>query len=100
MRRSKCGLKRLIVHFDDADTIVLRRSVGAVPDHDADGKALQSKDGIFQREEVQWNEDADEYCCLAGNPLRREWCSFRNRRTHLIKNATAIYRGSQRDCAA
>lgn len=60
----------------------------------------ERKDGTFQRDEFQWNEETDEYRCPAGNVLRREWRPFKNLRTHVTKADTIVYRSSQRDCAA
>ena len=60
----------------------------------------ERKDGTFEREACQWNEAADEYRCPAGKPMRREWRSFRNQRTHITKAGTIIYRSTARDCAA
>lgn len=60
----------------------------------------ERKDGTFERDAFAWNEAADEYRCPAGNPLRREWRTYRNKRTHITKAETIIYRSSTRDCVA
>jgi transposase len=58
-----------------------------------------AREGIIPNSDFAWNEKKDEYRCPQGRPLRREWRSFRNPRTHITKAATIIYRTSQRDCA-
>ena len=60
----------------------------------------QRDDGTFASNDFQWNEEADEYRCPRGHPLRREWRPFKNRRTHITKADTIIYRSSQKDCAS
>ena len=60
----------------------------------------ERNDGTFERDAFYWDEAADEYRCPADKPLRREWRSFRNQRTHITKAGTIIYRSSARDCAA
>ncbi len=59
----------------------------------------ERKDGTFANGDFQWNEEADEYRCPAGNALRSEWRPFKDPRTHVTKDDTIIYRSSQRDCA-
>jgi len=59
----------------------------------------ERKDGTFQRDEFQWNEELDEYRCPAGNALRREWRPFKNPRTHITKADTIVYRSSKYDCS-
>ena len=60
----------------------------------------QRDDGTFASNEFQWNEQAEEYRCPQGHPLRREWRSFKSPRTHITKADTIIYRSSQKDCAS
>ena len=60
----------------------------------------QRDDGTFANNEFQWNEQADEYRCPQGHPLRREWRSFKSPRTHITKAETIIYRSSHKDCAS
>ena len=59
----------------------------------------ERRDGTFQREDFQWHEDANEYRCPAGHPLRSNWRPFKNARTHITKDNTIRYRASQKDCA-
>ncbi len=59
----------------------------------------ERKDGTFQRDVFQWNEDANEYRCPAGKVLRSNWRPFKNLRSHITKADTIIYRASARDCA-
>jgi len=56
-------------------------------------------DETFSRSEFRWNEQADEYRCAQGRPLRREWRRMKRPRTHITKSDTIIYRASQHDCA-
>jgi transposase len=55
-------------------------------------------DQTFSRSDFRWNEQADEYRCPRGRPLRREWRRMKRPRTHITKSGTIIYRASQRDC--
>jgi transposase len=59
----------------------------------------QRSDETFSSSDFQWNEQADEYRCPSGRPLRREWRAFKNARTHITKDDTIIYRSSKSDCA-
>ena len=59
----------------------------------------QRNDQTRPSSEFQWNEQADEYRCPQGHPLRREWRAFKNPRTHVTKADTIIYRSSRSDCA-
>lgn len=59
----------------------------------------ERKDGTFQREQFQWDEQADEYRCPQGHALRSQWRPFKNPRTHITKADTVIYRASERSCA-
>jgi transposase len=56
-------------------------------------------DETFSRSDFRWNDQADEYRCPQGRPLRREWRRMKRPRTHITKSYTIIYRASQRDCA-
>jgi transposase len=56
-----------------------------------DTDALSSSD-------FKWDEQADEYRCPQGQPLRREWRAFKRPRTHITKANTIIYRASQAAC--
>jgi transposase len=57
-------------------------------------------DGTFSTSDFVWDEQADEYRCPQGHPLRREWRSFSNPRTHITKADTIIYRPRQAACSA
>ncbi|EBL2389688.1 IS5/IS1182 family transposase, partial [Salmonella enterica] len=46
-----------------------------------------------------WSQDANEYRCPAGKPLRSEWRAFTQQRSRVTKAKTVIYRSSQTDCA-
>ena len=59
----------------------------------------QRNDETMSSSEFQWNEQADEYRCPQGHPLRSEWRAFKNPRTHVTKADTVIYRSSRSDCA-
>lgn len=58
----------------------------------------ERKDGTFQREDFQWDEEANEYRCPAGKVLRCNWRPFKNSRTFITKAETIIYRASKKDC--
>jgi transposase len=58
------------------------------------------KDGTFERDAFQWDEQADQYRCPAGQTLRRERRQYKSPRNHITKANTIIYRAGQRDCAA
>jgi transposase len=59
----------------------------------------ERKDGTFQRDDFQWDEEANEYRCPAGKALRSNWRPFKNLRSHITQADTIIYRASARDCA-
>ena len=59
----------------------------------------QRDDETLSSSDFDWNEQADEYRCPQGRPLRRQWRAFTNPRTHITKADTIIYRSSQSDCA-
>lgn len=56
----------------------------------------ERKDGTLERDAFEWDEEADEYRCPQGYPLRRQWRPFKNPRTHITKAETVIYRSSER----
>lgn len=58
----------------------------------------ERKDGTFSSSDFQWNEEANEYRCPAGRPLRSNWRPFKNPRSHITKDETIRYRASQSDC--
>jgi transposase len=57
------------------------------------------QDGTLSRSDFVWHEQANEYRCPAGKPLRCDWRPFKNQRTRITKADTIIYRSSQPDCA-
>jgi transposase len=59
----------------------------------------QRSDDTLSSNDFHWNPEADEYRCPQGHMLRREWRVFKNRRTHVTKADTIIYRSRQADCA-
>ena len=59
----------------------------------------ERKDGTFQRDQFQWNEEANEYRCPQGYALRSQWRPYKNERTHITKADTIIYRSSEHSCA-
>ena len=59
----------------------------------------QRGDDTFSSGNFEWNEEADEYRCPGGKPLRREWRVFKDAPTHVTKADTIIYRSTKSDCA-
>jgi len=59
----------------------------------------QRNDETLSSSDFQWDEQADEYRCPQGRPLRSQWRAFKKLRTHVTKAETIIYRSSQSDCA-
>jgi transposase len=59
----------------------------------------QRSDDTLSCSDFPWNPEADEYRCPQDHVLRREWRVFKNRRTHITKADTIIYRSRQADCA-
>lgn len=59
----------------------------------------ERKNDSFSSNDFHWNEEAEEYRCPAGNPLRSEWRAFKNERSHVTKSNTIIFRSRQIDCA-
>ncbi len=56
------------------------------------------EDGTLQNSEFVWDEQANEYRCPKGKPLRAEWRAYKNPRTHITKADTVIYRSRVSDC--
>jgi IS5 family transposase len=56
-------------------------------------------DGTFSVTDFQWDEQANEYRCPRGEPLRSEWRAFTKPRSHVTLADTVIYRSSQLACA-
>jgi transposase len=59
----------------------------------------QRQDETLSSTEFRWDEQADEYRCPQGHPLRSQWRAFQNPRTHVTKADTIIYRSRESDCA-
>lgn len=55
-------------------------------------------DGTLSRSDFVWDEQADEYRCPQGQPLRRQWRAFSTPRQHITRAQTIIYRASKRAC--
>ena len=58
----------------------------------------QRRDGSFSVSDFQWDEDADEYRCPAGNPLGRNLRNFKIPRTGITKANGIIYRAREAHC--
>jgi transposase len=59
----------------------------------------QRTDGTLSSSDFVWNEQADEYRCPQGQPLRNRWRAFSNPRGRVITHAGAIiYRSSHQGC--
>jgi len=63
------------------------------------GTKPSARTTVFSSNDFHWNEEAEEYRCPAGNPLRSEWRAFKNERSHVTKANTIIFRSRQTDCA-
>jgi hypothetical protein len=59
----------------------------------------QRKDDTLSASDFQWDEQANEYRCPQGRPLRSEWRPFKRPRTHVTKDNTIIYHASQSACS-
>jgi hypothetical protein len=57
------------------------------------------EDDTLSSREFEWNEQANEYRCPQGHPLRSQWRPFKIQRTHITKADTIIFRASQHDCS-
>jgi transposase len=55
-------------------------------------------DGTFLVSDFKWDEQANEYRCPRGEPLRSDWRTFRNSRTHITHADTIVYRSTQLAC--
>lgn len=58
----------------------------------------QREDGTLSSSDFSWDEQANEYRCPQGKPLRRQWRAFKIERTHVTQAGTIIYRSSKQDC--
>jgi hypothetical protein len=59
----------------------------------------QRNDDTLSSGEFRWDEQANEYRCPEGEPLRSEWRPFKRPRTHITKANTIIYHASQAACS-
>jgi len=59
----------------------------------------QRNDDTLSSSEFEWDEQADEYRCPQGQPLRSEWRAFKRPRTHITKANTIIYHATQAACS-
>jgi transposase len=59
----------------------------------------QRNDDTLSSSDFQWDEQANEYRCPQGQPLRSEWRVFKRPRTHITKADTIIYHASQAACS-
>lgn len=60
----------------------------------------ERNDGTFSVTDFRWDDQANEYRCPRGEPLRSEWRPFKTPRSHVTQADTIIYRSSQRTCAS
>lgn len=58
----------------------------------------QRNDETLSSSAFEWNEEANEYICPEGNPLRSNWRQFKNPRDHITQEDTIVYRARQQDC--
>ena len=58
----------------------------------------QRNDDTLSTSNFQWDDQANEYRCPQGQPLRSQWRPFERLRTHITKANTIIYRASQFAC--
>src|SRR5664279_5124330 len=59
----------------------------------------QRDDGTLSSSDFEWDEQANEYRCPQGQPLRSEWRIFKRPRTRITKANTIIYHASQDACS-
>jgi transposase len=57
-------------------------------------------DGTFLVSDFKWDEQANEYRCPRGEPLRSDWRKFKNPRTHITHADTIVYRSTQLACGS
>ena len=60
----------------------------------------QRTDGTLSSSDFVWDEQADEYRCPQGEPLRSDWRKFKNPRTHITHAGTIVYRSTQLACGS
>ena len=59
----------------------------------------QRDDATLSSGDFEWDEQANEYRCPQGQPLRSEWRIFKRPRTRITKANTIIYHASQAACS-
>ncbi len=59
----------------------------------------ERKDDSLSSNDFHWNQEANEYRCPTGKPLRSEWRTFTQQRSRVTKANTIIYHSSRADCA-
>ena len=59
----------------------------------------QRSDETLSSSDFEWDEQANEYRCPQGQPLRSEWRIFKRPRTRITKANTIIYHASQAACS-
>ena len=59
----------------------------------------QRSDQTLSSSDFEWHEQANEYRCPQGQPLRSERRTFKRTRTRITKANTIIYRASQAACS-
>src|SRR5438132_12028612 len=59
----------------------------------------QRSDETLSSSDFEWDEQANEYRCPQGQPLRSEWRIFKHPRTRITKANTIIYHASQAACS-
>jgi transposase len=60
----------------------------------------QRKDETLSIADFDWNEEANQYTCPEGHPLKSNWRPFKTPRNHVTQADTVVYRASQHDCTA
>jgi hypothetical protein len=60
----------------------------------------QRDDDTFSSSEFTWDEQANEYTCPQGHPLRSQWRAFKIERSHVTKADTIIYTARKQDCSS
>jgi len=59
---------------------------------------LERKDGTLSRSDFQWYEEANEYRCPEGKPLRSDWRQFTRPRSRVTKDNIIFYKSRKADC--
>src|SRR5512137_6832 len=58
----------------------------------------QRHDDTLSNSDFEWDQQANEYRCPQGQPLRSEWRIFKHPRTRITKDNTIIYHASRAAC--